>query len=341
MKMICKKIAAFRTIWCIMAILLANVTVYGEERTEAEPASENWYDFAADELYQRHIVNDLDNMDKTLSRGEMAQILINTDMFNTSSYTINPFDDLRSGDEYYSDICRLYWRGIYSGEQDESGDLCAKAEEPLTREQAVSFIVRAFGLNKSKNVYEIKDMDEVSAYAADDVKTGYSLGIVHGYDNGTFRPHNQVTKAEFLSMIYNASKLPSGLFNTEEEIRSTFSEEYRSENILCKADKEDYRFGEKIRIRFENKGNYDYYYGEEYQLEIKTDNGWMVVPFDRGDVDDPAFLISHKDETSISLDRKYDKLEKGKYRIVIIVTPDVDKSANMKDEFVSAEFSII
>ena len=67
----------------------------------------------------------------------------------------------------------------------------------------------------------------------------------------------------------------------------------------------------------------------------------MVVPFDRGDVDDPAFLIIHKDETSISLDRKYDKLEKGKYRIVIIVTPDVDKSANMKDEFVSAEFSII
>ena len=36
MKMICKKIAAFRTIWCIMAILLANATVYGEERTEAE-----------------------------------------------------------------------------------------------------------------------------------------------------------------------------------------------------------------------------------------------------------------------------------------------------------------
>ena len=111
--MSCKKIAAFRTIWCIMAILLANATVYGEERTEAEPASENWYDFAADELYQKHIVNDLDNMDKTLSRGEMAQILINTDMFNTSSYTINPFDDLRSGDEYYSDICTLYWRGIY------------------------------------------------------------------------------------------------------------------------------------------------------------------------------------------------------------------------------------
>ena len=65
----------------------------------------------------------------------MAQILINTDMFNTSSYTINPFDDLRSGDEYYSDICRFVLERYIFGEQDESGDLCAKAEEPLTREQ--------------------------------------------------------------------------------------------------------------------------------------------------------------------------------------------------------------
>lgn len=49
--------------------------------------------------------------------------------------------------------------------------------------------------------------DTTTHWACDSIKNMYNRGIVSGYEDGTFRPDNTVTRAEFVKMITDAVKL--------------------------------------------------------------------------------------------------------------------------------------
>ena len=46
------------------------------------------------------------------------------------------------------------------------------------------------------------DADAVSDWAVEAVSWASSIGIIRGYEDGTFKPFNNVTKAEFAQMLY-------------------------------------------------------------------------------------------------------------------------------------------
>ena len=50
-------------------------------------------------------------------------------------------------------------------------------------------------------------MDEISDYAAEAVKRMYALGIINGYEDGSFRPKNSITRAEAAKILYSAAGL--------------------------------------------------------------------------------------------------------------------------------------
>ena len=45
------------------------------------------------------------------------------------------------------------------------------------------------------------DENEISAYASNGVKTLYKLGVISGYEDGTFKPSGSATRAEVAYMV--------------------------------------------------------------------------------------------------------------------------------------------
>lgn len=87
-------------------------------------------------------------------------------------------------------------RGIVNGVSEyEFG-----TNEPITREDAATIIGRYLNLNGSISL-NFSDRTEISDYANEYVAQCNKSGIVQGYEDGTFRPKNNITAAEAAAII--------------------------------------------------------------------------------------------------------------------------------------------
>lgn len=81
------------------------------------------------------------------------------------------------------------------------------ANKPLTRIEAVSIIMKVLekvGVNVEPAEIEFSDVLEQSSTDVEYLAKAYKLGIVKGYPDGTFRPQNTITRAEFLTLLFRA-----------------------------------------------------------------------------------------------------------------------------------------
>lgn len=92
-------------------------------------------------------------------------------------------------------------KGIAAGVDDtEFG-----GELPLTREQVVCFIYRFAGSPSSDGFVKFSDAEKVSAWASKAVSWAEENEIIAGYEDGSFHPKDNVTRAEaatLISMLY-------------------------------------------------------------------------------------------------------------------------------------------
>jgi len=98
-------------------------------------------------------------------------------------------------------IVSLVERGVVEG----YGDYTFRPNAPLMRSEAVTMIVRAFGLEQQRNV-SYKDVP-IRHWAYQEIIRATAAGVVQGYPDGTFRPDNYVTRVEMAQMLGNVMKL--------------------------------------------------------------------------------------------------------------------------------------
>jgi hypothetical protein len=91
--------------------------------------------------------------------------------------------------------------GLVGGYEDGS----FKPGNPITRAEFASLIQRAFKLTPAQGV-TFKDV-KVDAWYAGAIHTLAANGVANGYEDGTFRPNAQITRAEAAAMIANAKGL--------------------------------------------------------------------------------------------------------------------------------------
>jgi hypothetical protein len=72
---------------------------------------------------------------------------------------------------------------------------------PITREQMAAIIVRAAKLAPVAGTPSFKDAATIGAWAREDVVTAVKDGIMSGYSDGTFRPLQDATRAEGVTVI--------------------------------------------------------------------------------------------------------------------------------------------
>lgn len=80
----------------------------------------------------------------------------------------------------------------------------------ITRSEFVVMICRALGWQPAQGEGRFKDQAAMPAWAGGYVLAAAGRGAVSGYEDGTFRPANPVTRAEMAAMISRALSLPAG-----------------------------------------------------------------------------------------------------------------------------------
>lgn len=142
--------------------------------------------------------------DRIITRAEFISILMNFTDSDTNSF-FTSFNDISPDSWYFSTIVTAENNNIIKG-YDDGG---FHPDLPVTRQDAVTFICRAYKINPpDKNLFTVfSDTNDISDYAKKYIMFAVENKILTGYENNTLKPKNFITRAEALVMLYNFSNI--------------------------------------------------------------------------------------------------------------------------------------
>lgn len=86
-------------------------------------------------------------------------------------------------------------------------DQTFRPEKSVTREEFAVMLVRALELEGRGNPLVFSDNGKISSWAKSEVGIAVGAGIITGYSDGTFRPQDQINRAEVTAMAVRALQL--------------------------------------------------------------------------------------------------------------------------------------
>jgi hypothetical protein len=163
-------------------------------------STSNWVYPSVSKLAQDNLVVGYENSYfkpiNKIRRSEVAGILaeaFDLKMNNRSKH----FSDVSTSHWAIGVVNAVYAEGIFQGNGNQFGP-----DNYLTRAQMAAILVRAFDLNGSTSK-TFKDVPSTH-WAHDYVKKLAASGITTGYSDGTFKPEDTVTRAQFAAFIHRA-----------------------------------------------------------------------------------------------------------------------------------------
>lgn len=320
-----------RTIMILASAIAVSVTAYGAQ----------WYDTAVEYCRSAGYISEDYDINGSLTRGGMAEMLSKAAGLSSDG-TDNPFADVSSEDSFADDITALYKAGIFAGVEQNDGTLLADPNGVLTREQAASFLIRAYGFKNSGGGIDFADSEEVSDYAVDDVKALVGSGVISGYEDNTFRPKGTLSKTEFIMMLYKSDEAAGKDVTVPE--RSEFTDDEMSDNLALEVINEETPY-DALELRFtrhsEDPGALYVYNPQKFTLE-KSENGqWTVMERNGNEVKEIEYQLKADSSgvRKITLSDFYDSLEPGRYRIIYEFSVN-GVGIEKRSDYVSAEFDL-
>lgn len=190
----------------ITAAPFAGIGTQDAYAAEMKGISQNHWAWASmQKMYEQGILSGdaSGNMhpDRAVTRAEFISMLNRA--FNYTQYGGEelPFKDM-TGEEWYATHIRVaYSQGYFSGvAADRAG-----ATEAITREAAAAMICRNLKVeSKTLQLTQFTDGTKISQWSRGSVGAAVDKGYLKGYEDGTFRPKNYISRAEAATMLANA-----------------------------------------------------------------------------------------------------------------------------------------
>ena len=139
-------------------------------------------------------------IDKAISRGAFVHIFNKMINVPTPESSENNFNDISESDWNYNDIVTANNIGYINGYPNKT----FRAASPITREEMCAIVSRYYDLTKvydNTKLQNFTDKDTIQDYATDAVGALAELEIVKGYPSGAFKPKNNITWAEAVTII--------------------------------------------------------------------------------------------------------------------------------------------
>ena len=136
---------------------------------------------------------------ENLKREELVKIIVLARDLKDSE-KVKTFDDVSENDWFYGYVQTAVSAGIVNG----VSEYVFGAGADVTRQEAAAMLYRAFksdGTDEAESL-EFSDGELVSEYARSAVSWFAQNGIISGFPDGTFRPHDNLTRAQAAKIIY-------------------------------------------------------------------------------------------------------------------------------------------
>ena len=137
---------------------------------------------------------------KQITRAEVATIfyrLLKEDVRDENTTDVSDFSDVSSSDWYGTTVATLADMGILKGYEDGT----FRPNAPITRAEFAAIATRFF--DETGATYEPGTFTDVtgSEWFAGAIMDAVNLGLIGGYEDGTVRPNNNITRAEACAIV--------------------------------------------------------------------------------------------------------------------------------------------
>jgi hypothetical protein len=142
---------------------------------------------------------------RSVNRAEYVTLIVRLMKLDTTQSAVTGFKDVKGTDWFASSIAAAVANKLIDGISKDS----FAPQAVITREQAAKIIanvLRTLEKTEAKGEVKFTDKDEISSWALDDLAYLVEKGLIHGYGDGTFRPKNELSRAEAAALIYNLMK---------------------------------------------------------------------------------------------------------------------------------------
>lgn len=140
--------------------------------------------------------------DQAITRAELTKVILETlDVSMSGRRFSGRFNDVQSRDWYWKYVEKAADLEIIQGYSDGS----FRPNQNVSRAEALSIILRAFDIPSRSSQKIFSDVPR-GQWFYDAVATAYEFGLIKGYDDGSFRPHNSITRGEAAKIAYLASQ---------------------------------------------------------------------------------------------------------------------------------------
>lgn len=138
-----------------------------------------------------------------VTRAEFAKMIALSFGF-TASGNKTVFDDVDRDDWYFDYITALYENNIVNGMTENHFG----ADEAITRQDVCVILARIKGKNEAADISDtpLTDISSAADYAKEAIVFMNGKGFVNGYEDGSFRPYNNTSRAEAAKLIYSIIK---------------------------------------------------------------------------------------------------------------------------------------
>ena len=144
--------------------------------------------------------------DDPITREEFAKALLSALKITGDDFTVEKpmaFSDVDGDAWYYEAVEIAYRSGIVNG----IDDITFGVGQLITREDAATMVIRAryaakLAFRRMGDTVEFADRESIAGYALSAVTELQKAGILSGYEDGTFKPQNSITRAETAKLLY-------------------------------------------------------------------------------------------------------------------------------------------
>ena len=137
---------------------------------------------------------------KQITRAEVATIfyrLLKAEVRDENTTDVSDFSDVKSSDWYGTTVATLAEMNILKGYEDGT----FRPNAPITRAEFAAIATRFF--DETGATYEPGTFTDVtgSEWFAGAIMDAVNLGLIGGYEDGTVRPNNNITRAEACAIV--------------------------------------------------------------------------------------------------------------------------------------------
>lgn len=162
----------------------------------------HWGQEAIVRLSSRQVINGYDDYtfqpDRPITRAEATAVLSRA--FQLNKERSIAYSDVRSSHWAYGYIAKAAQAGVIEGYPDRTFG----PDQPVTRMEMTAMLARSLNMSgKLRGQVPFSDIEE-SYWGSGLLKQMKAEGLVRGYDDGTFRPDQQATRAEFVQLLSQA-----------------------------------------------------------------------------------------------------------------------------------------